>query len=175
MVQSWVSDDRNSKVKDFIITPPLFVIKASSDNLLKVVYTGDKDRLPKDRENIFYLNVKVIPSLSENEQKVQNALLISNTTRIKIFTRPDLLKDESIESYKDLTCNYESGKIKMNNGSPFYLNLVSLAINGKEFSEAVTIPPKSSVYLDNSIKGQYLTYNFINDYGVQIKNNKCML
>jgi len=175
LVQSWISDEHNEKNKDFIITPPLFVIKSGSDNLLKVVYTGDKDSLPKDREKMFFLNAKVIPSLSEQEQKIDNALLISTTTKIKVFVRPESIKEDPFESYKLLTCSYQDGKIKVTNPSPFYMNLVSLSVNGKEVSDAETISPMSSVYLNSNQKSKYLSFNFINDYGVQIKERQCHL
>lgn len=175
LVQSWISDENNEKSKGFIITPPLFVIKAGSDNLLKVVFSGDKESLPKDREELFFLNAKVIPSLSEQEQKIDNALLISTTTKIKLFVRPDSIKEDPFESYKLLKCSYDSGKIKITNPSPFYMNLVSLSVNGKEISGAETISPMSSVYLDGGFKGRYLSFNFINDYGVQVKDRQCHL
>lgn len=173
LIQSWVSDENNKKVKDFIITPPLFVIKAGSDNILKVVFSGDKSTLPKDREKILFLNAKVIPSLSEQEQKIDNALLISTTTKIKLFIRPDSIKEDSFESYKKLKCSYEAGKIKVTNDSPFYMNLVSLSVNRKEISDAETISPMSSVYLSEGLKGSHLSFNFINDYGVQVKDRQC--
>jgi len=175
LVQSWISDEHNKKNKDFIVTPPLFVIKSGSDNLLKVVYTGNKDSLPKDREKMFFLNAKVIPSLSEQEQKIDNALLISTTTKIKVFVRPESIKEDPFESYKLLTCSYQDGKIKVTNPSPFYMNLVSLSVNGKEVSDAETISPMSSVYLNSNQKSKYLSFNFINDYGVQIKDRQCYL
>jgi len=175
LVQSWISDENNKKIKDFIITPPLFVIKSGSDNLLKVVFTGDKKSLPKDREKLFFLNAKVIPSLSEEERKADNSLLISTTTRIKVFIRPDVIKEDPIESYKKLICSLDSGRIKVTNPSPFYINLVSLSINGKVISDAETIAPMSSVYLKNSEKVSFLSFSFINDYGVQIKDRQCHL
>lgn len=175
LVQSWISDENNNKSKEFIITPPLFVIKSGSDNLLKIVFSGDKDSLPKDREKLLFLNAKVIPSLSEQEQKIDNALLISTTTKIKVFVRPDSIKEDPFESYKLLKCSYDAGKIKVTNPSPFYMNLVSLSVNGKEISGAETISPMSSVYLDGGSKGSFLSFNFINDYGVQVKDRQCHL
>jgi fimbrial chaperone protein len=175
LVQSWISDKNDNKIKDFIITPPLFIIKSGSDNLLKVVYTGDKRSLPIDREQLVFLNAKVIPSLSEKEQKADNSLLISTTTRIKLFIRPDTIKDDPIESYKQLTCRNEAGKIKVTNPSPFYINLVSISINGIKISDAETIAPMSSMYINSRVKGNSLSFNFINDYGVQIKDRQCNL
>lgn len=175
LVQSWVSDEQGKKVNDFVVTPPLFVIKANNDNILKVVYTGDKNNFPKDKEKLYFFNAKVIPSLTEDERNINNALLISTTTKIKMFIRPDSISENPLEAYKSIKCSYSNDKIKIDNPTPFYINLVSLSINGEEISNSETIAPKSSVYLNNKLKGKILSYNFINDYGVQIKDRQCDL
>lgn len=176
LIQSWISDENGNKVSDFIVTPPLFVIKPNSDSLLNIVYTGDKSKLPNDREKLYFLNSKVIPSLTEEEQKLDNALLISTTTKIKLFIRPNSITESSFNSYNKLKCTYENNKLKIENPTPFYMNLVSLVSNGREASKAETISPKSSVYLnlDDKSKSKVLSFNFINDYGVQIKDIQCI-
>ncbi|MCS3433412.1 molecular chaperone [Klebsiella sp. BIGb0407] len=173
LVQSWITDEKNNKVSDFIITPPLFVIKSDSDNLLNVVYTGDKNNLPKDREKLYFLNTKVIPSLTEEEQKIDNALLISTTTKIKLFTRPTNLHNDSFASYEKIKCSYENNKLKIENPTPFYMNLSSLRVNGKEISTAETIAPMTAAFLNTTDKSKNLKFNFINDYGVQVKDKQC--
>jgi len=173
LVQSWVTDENNNKVSDFVITPPLFVIQANSDSLLNIVYTGDKNKLYKDREKIYYLNTKVIPSLTAEEQKIDNALLISTTTKIKLFTRPTGLSEDSFTSYKKIKCSHSNGKLKIENPTPFYMNLSSLRVNGKEISQAATIAPMKDLLLNTTDKSNNLKYNFINDYGVQVKDQQC--
>lgn len=175
LVQSWISDDQGRKTNDFVVTPPLFVIKANTDNILKVVYTGNKENLPKNKEKLYFLNAKVIPSLTEEEQSISNALLISTTTKIKLFVRPSSINDNPLEAYKNMGCSYSNNTLKINNPTPFYLNLVSLKIDGKDVSNSETVPPKSSISLKNKLRGKVLTYNFINDYGVQIKDRQCNL
>jgi len=173
LVQSWITDENNNKVSDFVITPPLFVIQANTDSLLNIVYTGDKNKLLKDREKLYYLNTKVIPSLNEEEQKIDNALLISTTTKIKLFTRPTGLNDDSFTSYKKLKCSYKNDRLKIENPTPFYMNLSSLRVNGKEISPAATIAPKTEMLLNTTDKSKNLKFNFINDYGVQVKDLQC--
>lgn len=175
LVQSWISDEDGKKSSDFLITPPLFVIKSDTDNLLSIVYSADKNNLPVDKEKLYYLNSKVIPSLTEEEQKIDNALLVSTTTKIKLFVRPSSIKESSFDSYEKLKCSYESNKVKIENPTPFYMNLISLTMNGKEISKAETIAPKTSIYLNVNEKDKNVTFNFINDYGVQIKNKQCNL
>lgn len=171
LVQSWISDEKNNKVSDFIITPPLFVIKSNSDNILKVVYTGDKNNLPKEKEKLYYFNSKVIPSL--NEKEIDNALLISTTTKIKLLIRPKSITENPLTSYEKLKCSYEKEQLKINNPTPFYANLVSIKSNGKEISKLETIAPGDFVNIPSKLKNKNVTFNFINDYGVQVKDIRC--
>ncbi|WP_392551468.1 fimbria/pilus periplasmic chaperone [Orbus wheelerorum] len=175
LVQSWVTNSVDKKTNDFIITPPLFVIKADTNNVLRVVFTGNKDNLPKDRESLFYLYSKVIPSTADLNSN-QSALLISTTSKIKLFMRPsNLTVEEAMESYKKLKCSYQNNQIKIENPTPFYMNLVTLRVNNKEVSNAVMIPPMDSAQVKTTEKGNALIFNMISDYGAQIKDNSCAL
>lgn len=171
LVQSWISDKDGNKVKDFVVTPPLFVLKANTDSVLRVVYTGNPENLPKDKEAIFYFNAKVIPSLTEEEQKIPNALLIATTTNIKMFMRPVNLNEGSFDAYKNIKCSYVGKLVKVDNPTPYYMNLVSLTMNGKEVSKVATIPPMNSIHIDTSLKSNELSFNIINDYGVQSQSS----
>jgi len=85
LVQSWVdSGDKNMAKAPFLITPPLFRLDGKEDNVLRVVRTGGN--MPEDRESLFWLNIKAIPS-SKNQQGV-NTLQIAINTRIKLLYRP---------------------------------------------------------------------------------------
>jgi len=173
LVQSWITDENDKKISGFIITPPLFIIKAGSDSLLNVVYTGDKSKLYNDREKLYFLNAKVIPSLNEDEKKFDNALLISTTTKIKMFMRPNGLKGDSFTSYKRINCSYENGRLKIDNPTQFYMNITGLKIGGKEVTAAETIAPMTAFFIDTNAQVKDVKFNFINDYGVQIKDNQC--
>jgi len=175
LVQSWVTDAKDEKSTDFIITPPLFVMKAAVNNLLRIIYTGNKDNLPKDRESLFYLYSKTIPSTA-GLSPTQSALLISTTAKIKLFMRPsNLTVDDAMVSYKKLKCSYANSQIKIENPTPFYINLVSLRMNNKEVSKAAMIPPMNLVLIKTSVKGNSLMFNVINDYGSQLIDNVCTL
>ncbi|WP_262417054.1 hypothetical protein [Providencia rettgeri] len=53
------------------------------------------------------------------------------------------------------------------------MNLVSLTINGIEVSNSEMIAPKQSIYVNTKDKSKNLLFNFINDYGVQVKKIQC--
>ncbi|MCL7707702.1 molecular chaperone, partial [Enterobacter kobei] len=68
----------------FMVTPPLFRLAAHQDNTLRVVRTGGT--LPEDRESLYWLNIKSIPSAAKIEGV--NRLQIAIKTRIKLMYRP---------------------------------------------------------------------------------------
>lgn len=82
LIQSWVSDNQGIKNNDFIVTPPLYILDANKENALRIMYTGAP--LPEDRESLFWMNVKVIPSLQDELAK-ENTLQIAIQSRIKLF------------------------------------------------------------------------------------------
>ena len=83
LIQSWVDAQEGDSAKaPFIITPPLFRLDGGQNNLLRVVRAGGN--LPTDRESLYWLNVKAIPSV----EKKENTLQIAIKTRIKLIYRP---------------------------------------------------------------------------------------
>ncbi|WP_430750857.1 fimbria/pilus periplasmic chaperone, partial [Escherichia coli] len=64
LVNSWIENSSGVKEKSFIITPPLFVSEPKSENTLRIIYTGPP--LAADRESLFWMNVKTIPSVDKN-------------------------------------------------------------------------------------------------------------
>lgn len=167
LIQSWVSDENGNKVDDFLVTPPLFVQKKNSDNVLGIVFSGNKNDLPKDREKVYFFNSKVIPSLSKSEQDIPNALLIATTTNIKLFMRPPQLSEGSLDAYKKLSCSYKGNSFEIKNDSPYYMSLTNINSNGIPVSTGIMVPPFDSKEIETKTKVNSVTYNFINDYGVR--------
>ena len=60
LVQSWVENyAENDKARvPFIVTPPLFRLDPEQNNVLRINFIGAS--LPRDRESVFWLNVKSI-------------------------------------------------------------------------------------------------------------------
>lgn len=64
LINAWIENANGQKEKTFAVTPPLFVSEPASENTLRIIYAGPA--LPADRESLFYMNVKAIPSVSKN-------------------------------------------------------------------------------------------------------------
>lgn len=82
--------------------------------------------LPVDRESVFYLNSKAIPSVEKNKLS-GNTLQIATQSVIKLFIRPKKLPSLSIDAPKTLTCSVTNGK------SHYYQSIALLRFVGSVF------------------------------------------
>jgi len=162
LVQSWIENGKGQKTDNIVITPPLFVMKSEKENTLRLILS--EKNLPKDKESIYWLNVKAIPpQLKEGEGA--NTLQIAVVSRIKIFIRPELRGWDSNEAHNKLEIKKSGNKIIINNPTPFYMTLVNFNINNKK-QESLMISPKSDKeIIVNGSSPKNVTYQTINDFG----------
>lgn len=172
LVQSWVETTANKKDNSpFIITPPLFKIEGDQESTLRIIKLPNA--LPQDRESLFWLNVKGIPS---SEQDSKNKLIIAIKTQIKLIYRPDALLDGSpIEASQKLQWKRNGNNIKVTNNSPYYINFNYIKINSAQLEdrEIRYLPPYSSkeITVKAPTSGVVLRWQSINDYGGIEKEN----
>lgn len=161
LIQSWVELSENSEGQvPFIVTPPLFRLDTGHENTLRIIYTGEK-KLPENRESVFWLNVKSIPSMTRSDE---NRLLIAVKTRMKIFYRPALLASELAgEAWEKLKFEPRGEHLLIINPTPFYVSLYSLKVGDKSISQPPMISPFSSE--TEAGIGKQVTWKAINDFG----------
>ncbi|HGV9233730.1 TPA: molecular chaperone, partial [Providencia rettgeri] len=83
---------RNNDELPFIVVPPLSRFESEQKMTLHIQMI--KDTLPKDRESIFSLSLKTIPSQEKSDKN--NKLIIALQNNIKLFYRPsDLIEMDS--------------------------------------------------------------------------------
>ncbi|ENL8727208.1 fimbria/pilus periplasmic chaperone [Citrobacter amalonaticus] len=165
LIQPWAEDSHGNKTSDFIITPPLSVLKPKSEKMLRVIYAGPV--LPTDKESVFWLTVKAVPPL--NEDKSGNVLQLASANRIKVFYRPQTLTTRVQDAPAMLSVNKNVREIELTNPSPYFLTLVNLSVNGRHLNPLM-VPPKDSVKIKNdSASSGEITFQTINDYGAQTK------
>jgi fimbrial chaperone protein len=163
LVQSWVEDEHGHKNKDFIMTPPLYVLEPNKENTLRVVYTGNN--LPQDRESMFWANIKVIPPLSD-ENKANNTMQVAIQNRIKLFYRPQNIAKHDEQIHEKIQFTRQDNKLKVSNPTPYYLTLVNIKSNQRELASSLVVAPFSSSYLATNVRGS-VSYQTINDFGAQ--------
>lgn len=163
LIQSWIDDDSDKKTKDFVVTPPLFVSKPKSENTIRIIKLGAN--LPKDRESLFWLNSKAIPSIDRAEIEDKNVLQIAVLARVKIFVRPEGLTMKSGEAYKMLKFSKVNDELNISNPTPYYLTIINMKISGNEIPSTMVAPLSNKIIkLPRGVIGR-LSYQTINDYG----------
>ena len=164
LVQSWVDTGSNNQAKaPFLITPPLFRLDAKEENVLRVVRTGGN--LPEDRESLFWLNIKAIPSSKHVEGA--NTLQIAINTRIKLLYRPSAVKGKPDDVADKLEWRREGNDLVVNNPTPFFMNFQSVTLNGHKVEKATWAVPETETHfaLPANTGGSTVAYSIITDYG----------
>lgn len=161
LIQSWIENSTGNRSNDFVITPPLYVLKAKSESVIKVIFNGKS--LPQDRETLYWLTVKAIPQ--QVKQSTANSLQFASAHRIKVFYRPAGLNEDANSAWKHIKGELRLGKVTLTNPTPYYLTTVNVSVDGKA-ANPVMIPPKGSIAVEGTFgNASKFSYQTINDYG----------
>lgn len=164
LIQSWVDTVQEEGAKaPFIITPPLFRLDGGQKNVLRVVRTGGN--LPTDKESLYWLNIKSIPSASKDSN--QNTLQIAVKTRIKLIYRPQDVKGIPEDVADKLTWSRSDNILKVTNPTPFYMNFQQVKVAGSQLKDVTYVAPGSSATfpLPAGVHSSSVSWKIINDYG----------
>ncbi len=164
LVQSWVETEDNAREKaPFLITPPLFRLDGKQDNVLRIIRTGGN--LPADRESLFWLNIKSIPSSKRNE--ISNTLQIAIKTRIKLIYRPASINGKPEDVAAQLSWHMQGNQLIVNNPTPFYMNFQEIKLDGKKVDKVTYAAPDGETRFatagNNTARS--VSWKIINDYG----------
>ncbi|HCT9739270.1 TPA: molecular chaperone [Morganella morganii] len=163
LIQSWISESENGDDSDsvFTTTPPLFKLNPHSQNSVRAMLTGHS--LPGDRESVYWLNIKAIPSSSPD---AKNELLIAVKSKMKLLYRPVGLKGDPTSAYQQLTFSLDGEKLNIHNPSPYSVSLYDIKVNGKQLDNPPMILPFKTVSLFQSVvTGSEISWRAVNDFG----------
>ncbi|CRL63105.1 fimbrial biogenesis chaperone [Proteus vulgaris] len=167
LIQSWIGNENSdAPLADplFITTPPLFRLDAEQSNTLRIVQMENKGELPKDKQSVFWLNVKAIPASNPD---ATNTLLISINSRIKLFYTPEGLSQNDFDlAYKNLKLSVSNNQLHIENPTPYYVTFSTLSVGDYKFNRPEMLSPESnySWNLPNGTNGK-ITWNAVNSYG----------
>lgn len=161
LINSWVEDYNEQKTKDFLITPPLFVAEANTENTLRIINIGGY--LPSDRESVYWVNVKAIPSIDKDTLENKNLLQLAVLSRIKLFVRPNDLPYKSEVALNHISFSKAADGIEVDNQSPYHISFVNLYVNGEKSANAMATPfSKTKI---TKLVGEKISYQTVNDFG----------
>lgn len=152
LIQSWIEKE-NHKTHDFIITPPLFKLNPETVNKLRIMKA--KPSFQDDKEILYWLHIKSLPSLSEN---IENSLHIVVKSSFKLFYRPESLNKTAEFSFEKLRFIYQGKSLFVKNPTGHYITLQELRIDNTEIAEPGMIAPFSELSWDISLSKPNTVY-----------------
>jgi P pilus assembly chaperone PapD len=161
LINAWIENKSEAKSKDFLITPPLFVAEANAENTLRIINVAP--HLPQDRESVYWINVKAIPSIDKSTLADKNILQLAVLSRIKLFVRPTTLKTKPETALESLQFSKTADGISVNNPSPFHVSFVNIYLDNEKLPNVMTAPFSQTKI--SMIKGNSLSYQTVNDFG----------
>ncbi len=173
LAQSWLTDENRNKISTpLLVLPALQRIEPKGHSLISLVKTGQLAQLPKDRESLFYLNVREIPPKPEKA----NVLQIAIQSEIKVFFRPQQITPAKGEIWQNKLTITKSGKqFRIENPTPYYITVSNILQQSKNTHQnptrllvgnAFMVSPKGSIDVDvtDNRTNQFFLY-YVNDYG----------
>jgi chaperone protein PapD len=171
LAQSWLEDEQHRKITSpLVVLPPLQRVEPGERSLVRITKTPEAERLPQDRESVFYFNLREIPPKSSKTNVMQLAL----QTQIKLFYRPKaIVAPKGAVWQEKLVFRKSSGGFTIENPTPFYITLTGITRQTQKQGggalsdfQPLMLKPKSSENIplrDNGLNSFVVTY--INDYG----------
>ena len=164
LIQSWTDTGDGKTRGPFIVTPPLFRLDPQKEQSLRITWSGQA--LPTNRESLFYLNVRTIPAI-EKDNNQKNVLRLIYKTRLKLFWRPEGLKDTPLDACKNLLFSQHEGQVSITNNGDYYSVFDTLRVNGKSITNIDMVAPGTSNTFPfaNAVTGSKVVWRCITDYG----------
>lgn len=160
LVQAWV-DDYNKNRADFIVTPPIFKLPPESQNNISMRYVGSD--LEKDRESMFWLNIKAIPS---KDASIGSQITVASKSVMKLIYRPKSLNyKDAIKAKDSLVFSISGNNLIIKNPTPYYINFGRFFINSVEIKDIGYAEPFGQVSKTVGTVPNTIKYSVIDDFG----------
>ncbi|WP_223271309.1 molecular chaperone [Buttiauxella sp. B2] len=153
--------DGSTKKPPFVITPPLYRLDGNKENIMRVIMT---DALPQDKESMYWMHVKGIPSSPSDK----NTLQIAVETTIKLIYRPASMKGTDVEKEGSKLSFHAAGNtLQVTNKAPCFINFNEITVDGKKLAAVSYVAPGStaSFALPAGVTGGAVQYTIISDVG----------
>lgn len=138
---------------------------------------GLTDKLPQDRETLFWFNVRGVPPKPEDD----NVLQLAMQSQLKLFYRPKaIIRSSSDQPERKLTAERNAGHLTLRNPTPYYITVAWLGADRSHrlsgFREGVMVPPLGNLPLKAVLPAETRTLwvGYIDDYGgLQMNRYAC--
>ncbi|EMF0715917.1 fimbria/pilus periplasmic chaperone [Citrobacter freundii] len=175
LVQSWIDDGDTSLPPEkiqvpFLLTPPVAKVAGDSGQQLKIKKMPN--RLPNDKESLFYLNVLDIPP-NNPESTGKNVLKFAMQNRIKLFYRPKGIAPVNKNTFQKLIIKRSGNDFIIKNDAANWVTVTEVkASNVKINNESMMLAPLSSQTVKlKSVNASQYNLTIIDDHGNYISDN----
>ncbi|MCU1754572.1 MULTISPECIES: fimbrial biogenesis chaperone [Pseudomonas] len=179
LVQMWVDSDTPDSTPEkadapFIASPQVFRMNPNSGQVVRLVFTGAE--LPKDRESLYYLSFLQMPAMKASELQA-NKLLLTVSSRMKLFYRPKGLAGDPDDLSKSLDFKVQGQTVIANNNSGYFATVRTAQVisQGKNqpLKTAQMIAPLSHAQWQlpagtTARSGDSLRLTLVNDFGADV-------
>ncbi|AHG18914.1 fimbrial chaperone protein [Chania multitudinisentens RB-25] len=156
LMQSWIQpvDPQTGNVPmasekrptmPFIVTPPL--ARLEPNNVLTLRIRRNSEPLPADRESVFFISMKAIPTqTAPDKQAPKEQMVLTVVSNMKIFYRPEGLAKRAVEDMAPkLQFRREGNQLIVENPTPYWLTFSSLKVGTVALDKTqlrLMVPPK---------------------------------
>jgi P pilus assembly chaperone PapD len=180
----------------FMVTPPLQRVDAHGTMPLRILAVPD-NQLPQDRESLFFLSAKAIPSQAAPVDKkapgnaAQDSvaddapakgpqITLAMQQFVKLFYRPASLDSRAISHgavASKLGLSKAGGQLRVTNPTPYFITFTLLNAGGKPVDAdalRVMVPPKGSqTYpLPAGVTGGEVEWQIVDEYGLATETER---
>lgn len=168
---SWIEDKNGRKENTyFMALPPIQRLEAGSASQVRIVKQAATNQLPKDRESLFYFNLREVPPKSTSASDERSVMQVAMQSRIKLFWRPKAITKkpgELAEMRMEITADAKG--LTVHNPTPYYITLAWLSKNAKTmlpgFDSLMIAPFATATASTGDYHGNYYSIGYIDDYG----------
>lgn len=178
LAQSWVEDADGARTDALMALPPLQRIDGGQKSQVRITQVRSMtDRLPKDRETLFWFNVRSIPPKPD----ATNVLQLTLQSQLKLFYRPAAIaRGDNDQPEKKLVAERNGSELTLKNPTPYYISVVWLGTDRRHrlsgFGDGTMVAPFGNLPLKASLPegARQLWVGYVNDYGgLQMNRYTC--
>jgi P pilus assembly chaperone PapD len=176
LAQVWLENEQGEKITSPLVAlPPMQRIDAGQKSQIRILQLPETAGLPKDRESLFYFNVREVPPKSD----MSNVMQVAIQSRVKLFFRPAELRKQLKANWQEqLQVSRLSNGLKLTNPTPFYITVGYLGKDNKGnasgFDSVMLAPFATESLTGNQYVSDRYSLGYMDDYGgLQVNQYHC--
>lgn len=176
LAQVWLENAQGEKITSPLVAlPPMQRIDAGQKSQIRILQLPETEGLSKDRESLFYFNVREVPPKSD----MANVMQVAIQSRVKLFFRPTELRKQVKGNWQEqLQVFHLSDGLKLTNPTPFYITVGYLGKDNKGnvpgFDSVMLAPFATETLTGSQYVSDRYSLGYMDDYGgLQVNEYTC--